>query len=178
MENNVPRIPPVRSDDVDQDQEAALKAFGDGPYPNIVMTFAQTPAALAAYAPWCLHIARGHDELPPRHREILIIRTGALCDCAYELSHHIPAGLKAGLTRDEVDRLVSGKSGQWDAVETLLVAACEELVSDHFISDATWAGLSQHLSDTALMYVVYTIAQYVQISTLLNSFGVQAETDD
>ena len=55
-----------------------------------------------------------------------------------------------------------------------MVRAADELVKDHFISDATWAGLSD-LTERQRMDVVFTVAQYTQVSMILNSFGIQLE---
>ena len=56
------------------------------------------------------------------------------------------------------------------------VAAADELHGDQFISPATWDALSGHFDEKQRMDLVFTAAQYTQVSMILNSFGVQLET--
>ena len=44
-----------------------------------------------------------------------------------------------------------------------------------FVSDATWKALLAHFSEKQCMDVVFTAAQYTQVSMLLNTFGVQLD---
>lgn len=50
--------------------------------------------------------------------------------------------------------------------------AADELHSDQFVSNATWAALRSQLSEAQCMDVVFSIAQYTQVAMILNSFGV------
>ena len=53
--------------------------------------------------------------------------------------------------------------------------AADELHHDQFITDATWAALSQHFDEKQRMDVVFTAGQYTQVSMMLNTFGVQLD---
>ncbi len=53
--------------------------------------------------------------------------------------------------------------------------AADELVGDHFVTDATWAALSAELSPEQCMAVVDDGGQYTQVSMMLNTFGVQLD---
>ncbi|GIQ81607.1 hypothetical protein KIPB_002592, partial [Kipferlia bialata] len=46
------------------------------------------------------------------------------------------------------------------------------LRSDCHISDATWAGLGETLSQKQLMDVIFTVGQYTMVSMALRSMGV------
>ena len=54
--------------------------------------------------------------------------------------------------------------------------ATDELTADAFISDATWAALGEY-SEKQRMDLVMTVAQYTQVSMMLNTFGVQLDED-
>jgi hypothetical protein len=58
-------------------------------------------------------------------------------------------------------------------LDRLLLCATDELHDDAFITDDTWAGLSEHFSTEQLMDLVFTVGQYNLVSMALNSFGVQ-----
>ncbi len=59
--------------------------------------------------------------------------------------------------------------------DRLLLRATDELHADAHVSDATWAGLCEHLSTEQLMDLVFTVGQYNLVSMALNSFGVQLD---
>ena len=44
---------------------------------------------------------------PPRERELMIIRTAALCNCVYELEHRLEMGTEVGLTERELSVLLT-----------------------------------------------------------------------
>ena len=59
--------------------------------------------------------------------------------------------------------------------DRLLLTAVDELHGDAHVSDATWAGLSEHLDRQQMMDLVFTVGQYNLVSMALNSFGVQPD---
>ena len=61
-------------------------------------------------------------------------------------------------------------------MDAALLQATDELTSDAFITDATWARLAS-LSDKQKMDLVMTVGQYSQVSMMLNSFGIQLDDD-
>ena len=105
----------------------------------------------------------------------VILRVGFLCKSGYEFTQHTRIGLEAGLTADEIGRIKAGADAGWSPAEAALVRAADELVNDHFVSDATWAALSQHYDEKQRMDVVFTAGQYTQVSMFLNTFGVQLD---
>jgi 4-carboxymuconolactone decarboxylase len=63
----------------------------------------------------------------------------------------------------------------WAPFDATLLRATDELHKDAFISDATWAALSQRYNTQQLMDVVFTVGQYNLVSMALNTFGVQLD---
>ncbi len=115
------------------------------------------------------------NSLSERQREIAILRTGWNCRSGYEFSQHREIGLRCGLSADEIAAIKADPaSGAWDPLERAILAACDELASDHFVGDATWAALAP-LGDKGRMDLVMTVGQYTQVSMMLNSFGVQLD---
>jgi alkylhydroperoxidase family enzyme len=114
--------------------------------------------------------------LPPREREIAILRTGWRCRSEYEFGQHTRIGKNAGLTDEEIKRLTQdGEAQGWPPNDALIVRAADELHDFAFIGDATWAALAEHWSQEQLMDLVFTIGQYTLVSMALNSFGVQLD---
>lgn len=113
--------------------------------------------------------------IPPRERELAIIRTGWLCQAEYECIHHIGAGLVLGLiTTEEIIRIFKGpKAPGWNAFDSAILRATDELHNDFFISDATWEVLSEQYDEHQRLEFILLVGQYTQIAMFLNSAGVQ-----
>ena len=116
------------------------------------------------------------NDLPPREREIVILRIGFLCKSGYEWTQHTRIARTPGLSDAEIARIKLGAGAPgWNAGGVLLLKASDELHHDHFISDATWTALRNNFTEKQCMDVVFTAAQYTQVSMILNSFGVQLD---
>lgn len=182
MRLSQPRIAPVDMDRLDEEQAAVLAPFanpenkvGGGKVLNIFRTLAHAPRALTAFLGWGNYMLSRRNSLPAREREIVILRTGWLCRSGYEFAQHRRIGLACGLSADEIERIKVGPDAPgWTALEAAMLRAADELVSDHFVSDGTWAALGE-LGDKGRMDLVFTVGQYTQVSMILNSFGVQLE---
>jgi alkylhydroperoxidase family enzyme len=174
MRMATPRIPPLGDADLTDEQKAVLKPFGS-PVFNIFRTLARAPKALDRFNQWGSYVLSRRNELTSRDREIVILRTGFLCKSGYEWAQHVRIGKREGLTDDEIARIKTGAGAGWDAADAALIRASDELHADQFISDATWKALSEKFTQKQCMDVVFTAAQYTQVSMFLNTFGVQLD---
>ncbi|MEJ0041779.1 MAG: hypothetical protein WDM81_06020 [Rhizomicrobium sp.] len=84
-------------------------------------------------------------------------------------------GKREGLSDDEIARIKTGAGAGWSAADAALIRASDELHADQFIGDATWKALGEHFTQKQCMDVVFTAAQYTQVSMFLNTFGVQLD---
>jgi alkylhydroperoxidase family enzyme len=149
--------------------------LGDGPVLNIFRTLAQHPKLMKRWLVFGNHVL-GRSSLPPRERELVILRIGWLCRSAYEWGQHVRIALASGLTQAEIDRIPSGPDAAgWSDLERALLRATDELHADAFIADATWAALARQLDTHQLMDLIFTVGQYNLVSMALNSLGVQPE---
>ena len=183
MRLSAPRIEPVDLGRLDADQRAALEPFlaseggkvGGGKILNIFRTLAHAPKALTAFLGWGNYILSKRNALSPRDRELVILRTGYNCRSGYEWTQHKRIGLDCGLTADEIERIKVGPGADgWNDLDQAMLRATDELVTDHFVTDTTWAALAP-LGDKGRMDLVMTVGQYTQVSMILNSFGIQVE---
>ncbi|MFM5917438.1 MAG: carboxymuconolactone decarboxylase family protein [Novosphingobium sp.] len=171
-----PRIAPLSDAELGPEARDAMAAIPERARGlNIFRTMAGNPAALKAFLAWGNYILSGRNSLPARERELAILRVGYLCGAGYEWTQHVPIGIDAGLTGDEVERIKAGPTApDWSPLDRAILTASDELVRDHFITDATWANLAD-LGDTGRADLVFTVGQYTQVSMLLNSLGVQLD---
>lgn len=171
------RIPQLSREQWDADAQAIMSKFGDEEPLNIFKTLCNHPELLRRWLVFANHIL-GKSTLPPREREILILRIGWLCQAGYEWGQHVLIGRDCGLTDPEIQRIKAGPAAEgWSAADRALLEAVDELHEDAHISDTTWAKLAETLSTQQLMDVVFTVGQYNMVSMVLNSFGVQPDPD-
>jgi len=167
-----PRVPPLPVEQMDPEIRERL---GDGPVLNIFRTLANHPKLMKRWLVFGNHVL-GHSTLPPRERELVILRIGWLCRSAYEWGQHVRIALGSGLSQAEIDRIPLGPDAPgWSGLERALLRATDELHADAFISDATWSALAAQLDTRQLMDLIFTVGQYNLVSMALNSLGVQPE---
>jgi alkylhydroperoxidase family enzyme len=171
-----PRVPPLQDDEAGGDAKELLdRAAERGPVLNVTRTLAQYPALSQRWGGFARHVI-GQTSLPPRERELLILRTGWHCQSGYEFGQHRRMGREAGLSDAEIARVIQGPDApDWEPFDATLLRAADELHADAFLSDATWSALSERYRQEQLMDVVFTVGQYHLVSMALNSFGVQLE---
>jgi len=171
---NAPRIAPLADDQMNAEQAKTMSENRSRPL-NIFRTLIHSPEAFRGFTAWGSYILSGND-LTPRDREILVLRTGFLCKSGYEWTQHTRIALRCGLEEAEFEAIKDGPdSDHWSPAEKALLTAADELHDFQFINNATWAELSRHFTEKQRMDVVFTCGQYTQVSMILNSFGVQLD---
>ena len=144
---------------------------------NLLKAMANHPALCAAWMGFSTHLLfDDSNTLPPRERELVILRIGWLCQSGYEFGQHILLSQKAGVPKEEVVAVSKGADDPlWDDHMRAVITAVDELHSDAFITDATWAKLKRQYSDKQVMDLIFTVGQYNMLSMALNSLGVQLD---
>jgi 4-carboxymuconolactone decarboxylase len=172
-----PRIAPLTEAEWTAEQRQELEpVYREGQLYNVVDTLTRHWAAYQKFGVWGRHVLGETSTLPPRDRELLILRTGWLCRAEYEWGQHVVFGKKAGLTDAEIARIKEGPDApDWAPFDATLLRAADELPADAFISDRTWAALSERYRTEQLMDVVFAVGQYTLVSMALNTFGVQLD---
>src|SRR5262244_3345745 len=172
-----PRIAPLTEAEWTDEQRKELEPnYKEGQLYNVVGTLARHWQAYKKFLVWGRHVLGDTSTLPPRERELLILRTGWLCRAEYEWGQHVVFGKAAGLTDAEIARIKEGPDAAgWSPFDATLLRAADELHADAFISDATWAALSERYGTEQLMDVVFAVGQYTLVSMALNTFGVQLD---
>jgi alkylhydroperoxidase family enzyme len=169
MRLDTPRLAPLDPGEIDPELR-----LGETPL-NIFRTLAHHPKLLKRWLVFGNHLL-AKSTLPPREREIAILRVGWLCRAGYEWGQHTRIGRTAGLSDEEIERITRGPDAEgWSDAERALLRATDELHGDCFVSDATWAELTRHFETQQLLDLVFTVGQYHLVSMALNTFGVQLE---
>lgn len=167
------RIPPLQANEWTDDQHQLLEyAHRQGGFYNVIGTLARHWPASKALGQVGAHVLGPTSTLPPRERELLILRTAWLCQSEYEWAQHVRIGLKTGVTRDEIERVREGPEDPgWDSFDATLIRAADELHAHQRIANTTWQGLAARYDTLQLMDVVFAVGQYTLVAMALNSFG-------
>jgi 4-carboxymuconolactone decarboxylase len=191
------RLGPLPEEQWDDRTRAALAALlpperrnprGAG---NALATLARHPDLAAAFLPFNTRLLL-RSTLPPRLRELAILRVARRSGCAYEWAHHTKIAAKAGLTGAEIEAAgegeVIGPNGADVASDSIgvggvcgseldraVLAAVDELAEESNLSDRTWSTLAAHLDERQLMDLVFTVGAYVLLAMAFNTFGVEPE---
>lgn len=177
MRLQTPRVPPLPQEDWDEEIRGLLQASGGpGGRPlHIFTTLAHHPKLLKRWLVFGAHVL-SKSTLPPRERELVILRAGWLCQAEYEFGQHTSIGRESGLSDEEIRRVTLGPDAPgWDAFDAALLRATDELHADAFVSDASWAALSRRYSTQQMIDLIFAVGQYHLVSMALNSLGVQLD---
>lgn len=177
MRLTAPRVKPAQDDELDDKQKEIVDSLNEAARNlNLFRTTLKSVPSMMAMLGWSNYVgSKKTNDVPWRDKEIIILRTSFKCRSGYEWSLHEMLGKKAGLSDEEIAACRNGGEHQWDAKDSALVAMCDELVDDQFVSDATWEALSHYYGEKQMMDAVYTAAHYGMVSKFANSFGVQID---
>lgn len=172
-----PRIPPLDPSGLDDEQlDIARKSSpADGELLNITKTLVRHPKLLKRWNVFAGHVLV-KSSLPPRERELAILRVGWLCRAEYEWAQHVVIGRRCGLGDDEIERIKAGPATPgWSPHEAAVLRATDELHRDAFVRNETWEALAAVWSEEQLLDFLFAVGQYHLVSMALNSLGVQLD---
>ena len=173
MHTTAPRIAPIPPDQFTPEQSKLARVGTGRENLNLVRTMVNHPGVYDKFIAFAEELVF-NSHLAVRDREILILKTLALCGGEYEAPIHDAVAKKLGLSAAEVAAARGDGAGLPDG-ERALVHAAEEMIHSHFVSDATWADLAQRYSTLQLMEIVFIVGNYAMLVMATNSFGVQPE---
>ena len=161
MDETAPRIAPA--------------ALPEGLPPlNIFATLAKHPALLDRFNRFGgFLLFKG--QLPAREREVVILRVGWRSGSVYEFGQHTVMGKDAGLTDEEVRRLVDESLQGWEPGDRDLVEFADQLCATNTVDDDLWPRLAGRWSEPELIELLVVAGFYRLVSGFLNATGVRLE---
>jgi alkylhydroperoxidase family enzyme len=117
-------------------------------------------------------------EVDPKLREIIILRTAYLTDCAYEWEANVVFARNVGLTDEQIallctENLVTGL----DPVSNLISRATDEITQQAAISDDALAQLLERFGPSITTKYITAISWFNMLSRFILSTRVPRETD-
>jgi alkylhydroperoxidase family enzyme len=182
-----PRIPPqdraeyehkvrdatraLRAEIVRDERELTLDAI-----PEIMFTLCHHPDLWGKIMALSLQMQGDTGVLPPRDRQLAILRTGWLLQAPYEWGQHVQWSKLVGITSEEIERVTEGSTApSWTEHERAVLLAAEELRDRAMVSDATWATLAKQLDDRQLFELLALIGQFTTIAYVQNGLRLRLE---
>ena len=113
--------------------------------------------------------------LPPRIRELLILRTAWLHGSDVIWRERVPFARKAGLTNDEIRKIAQGANAGWNAFETNLLQMADQLFRNSFVNDSVYTLMAERYDTCNVMDAGMTVADVASLALLYNTLGVQPD---
>jgi alkylhydroperoxidase family enzyme len=168
-----PRIPPVPPGPIPDDVRAALKGFlrpDSDEIPEPLDTLARHPALARAYLTFSRHLLYG-STLPPRVRELVVLRTSVICGSSFEREQHEIIARREGVDDADIARTLDGPDASgWSDDDAALMRAVDGLLTDWTIDDTTWDRLAASFDVYQLMDLVFTVGGYSSLAMAFNAF--------
>lgn len=161
----------LRAGIVGDDRELPLEAI-----PEIMFTLCRHPDLWGKIMALSLQMQSDTGILPPRDRQLAILRTGWLLQAPYEWGEHVQRSHNIGITSEEIERVTVGSSApEWTEHECAIMRAAEELRDNVMVSDATWDRLSKQLDERQLFELLALVGQFTNIAYIQNSLRLRLE---
>jgi alkylhydroperoxidase family enzyme len=175
-----PRIAPMDVDEIDEEALTVVSDLRDtfkrGPKkPDEFFAITlQHPKLYRRHTDLALQLMN-HGALRPRDRELIILRTGWLCQAPYEWGEHVIVSKQfAGMTRDDIERVTIGSTAPgWNARDRTILQAVEELHAMAMVCDETWNRLAAELDERQLLELPVLVGQYKGVAYLQNSVRIR-----
>ena len=171
-----PRVEPLEPPYAEDIQQALERAMPPGVPPlKLFRSMAHNPRALQRMLAGGL-LDRGSISL--RERELLILRTTALCHAEYEWGVHVAAfSAKAGFSSEQIsDTCADTPSIQlWTEAELALLALADGLHASADVDDLSWQRLEAVFTQEQLIECLLLVGFYHAVSFIVNGLRVQNE---
>jgi 4-carboxymuconolactone decarboxylase len=114
--------------------------------------------------------------LPPKLRELSILRVGTLLGSEYELAQHYPLAKQQGITEGQIKELSNWKnSQQFNDIERIVLKYTDMVTQSVVVDDDTFQELSRHFNEKEIVELTTTIGYFGMIARIL--IPLQIEVD-
>lgn len=145
--------------------------------PEYMRTMVKHPALFTCQMEMGTAIFKG--QIPPRERELAVLRIGWLSRAPYEWGEHVDISQRYGVTSQEVERVTQGSSAPgWSEHDAAILRGVEELIGDQAIAQETWNVLARSWNEAQLIEFPMMVGQYVATAFVQNSLRVRLASDN
>ena len=128
--------------------------------------------ALGAYA-------RFESSLDLSLRELILLIAARNFDAQYSWNAHIDRAVEAGVSREALLQLARGERPHFPdrGDQEVIYRFCTQLLTDHFVSDETFAEAHELFGSNGCVDIVGTLGNYSMLAFCLNAFEVDLQPD-
>lgn len=181
---SAPRIEPLQPEDMDEEAMGfihrllgSIGATHRDFIPEYFRTMIKHPALFQAALDMGTTLFKG--KIPPRERELAVLRIGWLCAAPYEWGEHVDIAQRFGVTKEQVERVTQGSAAEgWSELDRAILRGVEELIGDKAIADDTWQILARYWDEPQLLEFPMLVGQYVSTAFLQNSLRMRLAHDN
>lgn len=116
---------------------------------------------------------RGRIELPPRLRQVAILRVAGVGSFAYLISHHQPISRRVGLNEDEIIACQQGDDARLGVQERAVARFATESTLYTEVSDEAFDALRGFLSDRQIVELAIVVGLYNFIGRFIKALKVE-----
>jgi 4-carboxymuconolactone decarboxylase len=121
---------------------------------------------------------RFESHLPVRLRELSLLLAARNWDAQYSWNAHVDKAVEAGIPRHAVEAIAAGDKPVLEREEdAVFYAFCHELLTEHFVSDPTFARALAAFGPEGLVDTVASLGNYTMLGMCLNAFQVDLQVD-
>jgi 4-carboxymuconolactone decarboxylase len=110
--------------------------------------------------------------VPPRLRELIILRVAVLNGAPYEFTAHIPHARKAGISDAEMEAVKSGTISGFGDLEQRVLSYTDAMTRDVQVPDNLFLPIQAAFDAQGLVELTATIAAYNMVSRFLAALNV------
>ena len=171
-----PRIPPLPEAQWTDEHKQRLVRFlpGGGRPGSSFRTLLNVPELVDRTMTFHNYITQD-SSLPPRIRELLMLRTAWLHGSDVLWRERVPFARRAGLTAEEIRKIALGPAAGWDPFEANLLRMADQLFRNSFVNDAVFKQVAARYDTCNLMDAGMTVADVASLALIYNTLGVQPD---
>jgi alkylhydroperoxidase family enzyme len=166
---STPRIPPLAPEQFTEEQKALVGGWSHLVFSRVIV---RHPEMYRIFLPFIEQVI-ARTKLPPRDRQIVVLRTLGASGDSYELAHHVTISRNAGMSEAEIAAATSGEG--LAGFDRTLADAAEQLLREQTVQDETWAALAGRYDEVQMMDLVFLAGCYATMAMLTKSFAMPLE---
>lgn len=117
-----------------------------------------------------------HGTLPPKLRELAVLRVSQVSKADYEWAHHVPIALAAGVSQEQIDAMSAWEgSSSFDDVERAVIGYAESAATAIVVPDEIFREARKHLSEEEIVELTVAVGYWGMVARVLVALEVDVE---
>ena len=144
---------------------------------NLHKVTGHAPKLTSAKRPFT-YALRNDCDVPRLYRELAICRTAINVECDYELHHHHPLALQAGLTQAQFNALRQwqAKPELFDAKQKAVLSFVDEMtLNKGQVRESTFKLLADHFSPQEIIEIAYNSTSYYASGLFMKALAIEPD---